>query len=58
MIWQIGGTKITFTEAPASTDRVYIHFLGKAIVQNILDVNGAEFVLDANGNTSFHCRHR
>ena len=49
----IGGTKITFTEAPASTDRVYIHYLGKAIVQNILDVNGAEFVLDLNGNTSF-----
>ena len=42
-----GGTKITFTEAPASTDRVYIQFLGKAIVQNIQDVNGAEFVLDA-----------
>ena len=50
----VGGTKITFTEAPASTDRVYIHYLGKAIVQNIQDVNGAEFVLDANGNTSFH----
>ena len=31
-----GGTKITFTEAPASTDRVYIQFLGKAIVQNLL----------------------
>ena len=50
----VGGTKITFTEAPASTDRVYIHYLGKAIVQNLQDVNGAEFVLDANGNTSFH----
>ena len=49
----VGGTKITFTEAPSSTDRVYIHYLGKAIVQNIQDVNGAEFVLDANGNTSF-----
>ena len=48
----IGGTKITFTEAPASTDRVYIHFLGKAIVQNIQDVNGAEFVLDADADTS------
>ena len=47
-----GGTKITFTEAPASTDRVYIQFLGQAIVQNLLDVNGAEFILDANGNTS------
>ena len=48
-----GGTKITFTEAPSSTDTVYIHYLGKAIVQNIQDFNGAEFVLDANGNTSF-----
>ena len=47
-----GGTKISFTEAPSSTDTVYIHFLGKAIVQNLVDVNGAEFVLDANGNTS------
>ena len=49
----VGGTKITFTEAPASTDRVYIHYLGKAIVQNMFDVNGSEFVLDLNGNTSF-----
>ena len=48
-----GGTQITFTEAPSSTDRVYVQFLGTAIVQNLLDVNGAEFVLDANGNTSF-----
>ena len=47
------GTQITFTTAPASTDRVYIQFLGTAIVQNLLDVNGAEFILDANGNTSF-----
>ena len=49
----IGGTKITFTEAPASTDRVYIHYLGKAVVTNVNDVAGTEFVLDANGNTSF-----
>ena len=47
-----GGSQISFTEAPSSTDTVYIHFLGKAIVQNLIDVNGAEFVLDANGNTS------
>ena len=53
IILAIGGTKITFTEAPASTDRVYIQFLGNAIVQNLLDVNGAEFILDPNGNTSF-----
>ena len=48
-----GGTKITFTEAPASTDRVYIQFLGKAVVQNMFDVNGVEFVLDADADTSF-----
>ena len=48
-----GGTQITFTAAPASTDTAYIQFLGTAVVQNLLDVNGGEFVLDANGNTSF-----
>ena len=47
-----GGTKITFTEAPASTDRVYIHYLGKAIVQNTLDIAGVEFILDADNDTS------
>jgi len=48
-----GGTKITFTEAPVSTDRIYIHFLGKAIVQNTLDIAGVEFILDADNDTSF-----
>ena len=48
-----GGTVITFTEAPSSTDRVYVQFLGTAIVQNLLDVNGAEFVLDVDADTSF-----
>ena len=46
-----GGTNIVFTGAPSSTDTVYVHFLGTAIVQNLLDINGAEFILDANGNT-------
>ena len=41
----IGGTKIDFTEAPSSTDTVYVQFLGKAIVQNIQDLAGTEFVL-------------
>jgi len=49
----IGGTKIDFTEAPSSTDTVYIQFLGKAVVQNLQDVNGSEFVLDVDGDTSF-----
>ena len=31
----IGGTKIDFTEAPSSTDTVYIQYLGSAIVQNV-----------------------
>ena len=47
-----GGTQITFTAAPASTDTAYIQFLGQAIVQNLLDVNGAEFILDADADTS------
>ena len=47
-----GGASITFTAAPASTDRVYVQFLGTAIVQNLLDVNGAEFILDADADTS------
>ena len=47
-----GGTQITFTAAPASTDTAYIVFLGQAVVQNLLDVNGAEFILDADADTS------
>ena len=47
-----GGSQITFTAAPASTDTAYIHFLGTAVVQNVLDVNGAEFILDADADTT------
>ena len=47
-----GGTNIVFTAAPASTDTAYIQFLGQAIVQNLLDVNGAEFILDVDADTS------
>ena len=47
-----GGTQITFTAAPATTDTAYIHFLGQAIVQNLLNAKGGELLLDANGNTS------
>jgi len=49
----IGGTKISFTEAPSSTDTVYVHFLGTAVVTNLNDINGTEFVLDVDGDTSF-----
>ena len=47
-----GGTQITFTAAPASTDTAYIVFLGQAIVQNLLTAGGAEFILDADDDTS------
>ena len=47
-----GGTQITFTAAPASTDTAYIVFLGQAIVQNLLTAGGAEFILDADNDTS------
>jgi hypothetical protein len=48
-----GGTQITFTAAPASTDTAYIQYLGQAIVQNLLDASGSEFILDADNDTSF-----
>ena len=47
-----GGTSITFTAAPASTDTTYVHFLGQAVVQNLTDMNGVEFILDADADTS------
>ena len=47
-----GGTSITFTAAPTNGDRVYVHFLGQSITQNITDMNGVELILDANGNAS------
>ena len=47
-----GGTSIVFTAAPASTDTTYVHFLGQAVVQNLTDVNGVEFILDADADTS------
>ena len=47
-----GGTKITFTAAPASTDTAYIQFLGQAIVQNLLDLSGAALILDADNDTT------
>jgi len=48
-----GGTNIVFTAAPSTASTTYIQYLGQAIVQNLLDVNGAEFVLDADADTSF-----
>ena len=47
-----GGANIVFTAAPASGDRVYVHFLGQAVVQNLTDMNGVELILDADADTS------
>ena len=47
-----GNTSIVFSEAPASTADTYIHYLGQAIVQNFTDVNGTEFILDVDADTS------
>ena len=47
-----GGTQITFTAAPASTDTAYIVFLGQAVVQNLNTAGGAELILDADNDTS------
>ena len=48
-----GGTNIVFSSAPASNVRTYIQFLGIAVSTNFSDVNGAAFILDADGDTSF-----
>ena len=47
-----GGTKITFTGAPASTDRVYIQYLGQTIAQTITDLNGSSLILDDDQDTT------
>ena len=47
-----GGTQLTFTAAPAATDTAYIHYLGQAIVQNLVDLNGVALVLDADADTT------
>ena len=47
-----GGTSIVFASAPSGSADTYIHFLGQAIVQNIHDANGVEFILDVDADTS------
>ena len=47
-----GGTSIVFTAAPAATDTAYVQFLGQAIVQNLLDLNGAALILDGDADTT------
>ena len=38
--------------SPASTADTYIHYLGQAVIQNLTDVNGTEFILDVDADTS------
>ena len=45
-----GGTSIIFASAPNAT--TYIHYLGQSVQQSLLDVNGVEFILDADADTS------
>ena len=45
-----GGTNIIFASAPSAT--TYIHYLGESVQQSLLDVNGVEFILDADADTS------
>ena len=47
-----GGTKITFTGAPAATDTVYIQYLGQSISQTITDLNGSSLILDDDQDTT------
>jgi len=47
-----GGTKIVFASAPANGQRTYIQYLGQAVVQNLLDVNGSALILDVDADTT------
>ena len=47
-----GGTSIVFASAPGGATDTYVHFLGQAVIQNLNDVNGTEFILDADADTS------
>ena len=49
------GTQITYAVAPSSSQSHHILYLGKqlAVATDSLDANGAEFILDLDGDTSF-----
>ena len=47
-----GGTKITFTGAPAATDTVYIQYLGQTVSQTLTDLNGTSLILDDDQDTT------
>ena len=48
------GTQITFSVAPSSSQSHHILFLGKQlqVISSVIDANGQEFTLDADGDTS------
>ena len=48
------GTQITFAVAPSSSQSHHILFLGKQlqVISSVIDANGQEFTLDADGDTS------
>ena len=45
-----GGTSIIFASAPNAT--TYIHYLGQSVQQSLVDMNGVEFILDADADTT------
>ena len=45
-----GGTSIVFASAPSGSADTYVHFLGQAVIQNLNDVNGTEFILDVDAD--------
>jgi len=45
-----GGNNIIFASAPNAT--AYVHYLGQSVTQSLLDLNGAELVLDVDSDTT------
>ena len=45
-----GGNNIIFASAPGAT--TYIHYLGETVTQSVLDLNGSEFILDIDNDSS------
>ena len=45
-----GGNNIIFASAPNAT--AYVHYLGESVTQSLIDLNGAEFILDIDNDSS------
>jgi len=45
-----GGNNIIFASAPNAT--AYVHYLGQSVTQSLIDLNGAEFILDIDNDSS------